>query len=69
MPRKVAGVNMRHLLHSRAITCTLPPYYDESAASKAVAKVFSPLKRMFWSTLERVIQKYANDRGLGLCGV
>ena len=60
---------MHRLLQSRAISCMLQPYYDESATSKAVAKVFSPLKRMFWSTLERVIQKYANDRGLGLCGV
>lgn len=53
LPRFLGGVGIRSVLFNRAITSTLPPFYDEGPASRACSACGNPFKRLFWWSLER----------------
>ncbi|GLI59487.1 hypothetical protein VaNZ11_001372 [Volvox africanus] len=57
LPRRMLGVSVRRLLFNRAMTAMMPPYYTARSTTLAASKAISPLKKLFWRSMESLISR------------
>ncbi|KAG1673662.1 hypothetical protein FOA52_013327 [Chlamydomonas sp. UWO 241] len=56
IPRHVCGIQIRHILFTRATSAMLPPYYTARGPRAIMSKACAPVKRLWWGFLEGYIK-------------